>query len=411
MVVVIVVFIFMVMDMIIHVFVVVFSAVVMVLIIIVVVIVSIIVVIIAAARRIIFAKLALVPSRSTFAGASVDRIHFALSSLCAKQIKIVVATNGGRNMFTELASEKVVVVIRSLCAIAVVLRSNFAAGRLHAGCDTRPPIKAHVIALVATHFGRCFAQGSTKTGRTLTNHVFIGFRKDPNETFTTILAIEITFRYFFCVVFTMISAVCVVTKTLSRRKFGKVGIAFASIDAKTIIAVASAVGASSFKVRFAVFSNEPAGLRAVAKELFVLILVLESGNAFASVVAFVAILVGASFKFFVAREARPTHGAIAVHTVLMVCGSDNADASGKIGVAKDTGSAIGTIQVADSLFGTNRNRCHIYAESEQYEEASKRRVHMDRLHRFVVFNFVRVLWKRKQGIVCALCCDRSKKIY
>mmetsp|Transcript_5124 Transcript_5124/g.10574 ORF Transcript_5124/g.10574 Transcript_5124/m.10574 type:complete len:243 (-) Transcript_5124:133-861(-) len=216
---------------------------------------------------------------------------------------------------------------------------------------------------------------------------------------------------FFCVVFTMISAVCVVTKTLSRRKFGKVGIAFASIDAKTIIAVASAVGASSFKVRFAVFSNEPAGLRAVAKELFVLILVLESGNAFASVVAFVAILVGASFKFFVAREARPTHGAIAVHTVLMVCGSDNADASGKIGVAKDTGSAIGTIQVADSLFGTNRNRCHIYAESEQYEEASKRRVHMDRLHRFVVFNFVRVLWKRKQGIVCALCCDRSKKIY
>jgi hypothetical protein len=89
------------------------------------------------------------------------------------------------------------------------------------------------------------------------------------------------------------------------RHLRKIRIAFPSIDAKHIVfcvvdTAATAAAALLFKGCFAMFPNIAESIGTVAKELFVSVLVLESKNTFASVVAFVTILVGAGFVLSIA---------------------------------------------------------------------------------------------------------------
>ena len=68
----------------------------------------------------------------------------------------------------------------------------------------------------------------------------------------------------------------------------------------------TAAAALLFKGSFAMLSNITQSIGTVTKELFVSILVLESQNTFASVVAFVTVLVGTSFVLSVAQDSRPS---------------------------------------------------------------------------------------------------------
>lgn len=80
----------------------------------------------------------------------------------------------------------------------------------------------------------------------------------------------------------------------------KVGIAFAPVHA---IAPVTAV---SFEGCFTILPNVAVGIRTIAKELIVPILILEAQDAFSPIVTLVTILVGTGFIFLVAEDPGPS---------------------------------------------------------------------------------------------------------
>ena len=103
--------------------------------------------------------------------------------LCTKQIPIVATTHGCCLVFAKLAGKVIVTTVCIHRAVAMMLRLKFTLIVGLNGGGTLSTIQAHmvidVIIALATLFGRCLAQVSTKTGRTHTAHVFFNFLEGP----------------------------------------------------------------------------------------------------------------------------------------------------------------------------------------------------------------------------------------
>jgi hypothetical protein len=80
--------------------------------------------------------------------------QYQYTYLCAEKVPIAVATHRGCLVLAVLSGKGIIVVVRSHCTIATMLRANVAVGRLNGGCDTFPPIQAHMVIDIATLFGR-----------------------------------------------------------------------------------------------------------------------------------------------------------------------------------------------------------------------------------------------------------------